>query len=199
MTTEQSGSAGESPSMGAFDDALRVIDRASGRASRALFDVGIYVMQPALVALVTFDVVLRYVFDSPLQWARDVSGLLLLMSIVSVLPHAWDRSYHIRMEVIYDHFSAQRKRAVDVISAAAGTVFFGMMTVQAARYIPFMIRTNETGEDLLWPLWPYMAFMAVCGAVTVARLIANPSGDPGGRGGHGAVPADPPETGGPGL
>ena len=158
-----------------MDSAFARVDRWSGEASHQLFRLGSYVMLPALVVLVTLDVVLRYVFDSPLQWARDVSGLFLLMAICAVLPHAWDRSYHIRMEVVYDRFSERGKRQVDVLSAASGIVFFGMMAFQAARYVPFMIRTGETGEDLMWPLWPYMAFMASCALVTVARLFANPA------------------------
>jgi TRAP-type C4-dicarboxylate transport system permease small subunit len=168
----------EPPAVGAssaLDAAVRALDRWSERASRALFRLGIYVMLPALVVLVTADVVLRYLFDSPLQWARDVSGVFLLMSIAAALPHAWDRSYHIRMEVVYDRFPARWRGAADVLSAAAGVVFFGLMAAQAAAYVPFMIRTGETGEDLLWPLWPYMAFLSVCAALTVVRLVANPT------------------------
>lgn len=158
-----------------IDAAFERIDRWSVWASARLFALGIFVMLPALVLLVTTDVLLRYVFDAPLQWARDVSGLFLLMSISAALPLAWDRSYHIRMEVVYDKLTASRRRLVDVLSAVSGVVFFGMMAVQAARYVPFMMRTGETGEDLLWPLWPYMAFMAVCGFVAVARLLCNPA------------------------
>jgi TRAP-type C4-dicarboxylate transport system permease small subunit len=158
-----------------LDAAFLGLDRASARAARVLFVVGIYMMLPTLVTLVTADVVLRYVFDSPLQWARDVSGLLLLMSISAALPLAWDRAYHIRMEVVYDRFPPARRRFVDVLSVVSGVIFFGMMAVQAARYVPFMMRTGETGEDLLWPLWPYMAFMSFCGFVAVARLLVNPA------------------------
>ena len=107
--------------------------------------------------------------------ARDVSGLFLLMAIAAALPHAWDRAYHIRMEVVYERFPPRTRRAVDVLSAVAGVVFFGLMSVQAAAYVPFMMRTGETGEDLLWPLWPYMAFLSACAALTVLRLVCNPS------------------------
>lgn len=183
--SERSGAAG----VGVLDSGMLAVDAWSTKWSVRLFRLGIYVMLPALVVLVTTDVVLRYVFDAPLQWARDVSGLFLLMSIAAALPHAWDRAYHIRMEVVYDRFPPRMRRAVDVLSAVAGVVFFGLMAAQAAAYVPFMMRTGETGEDLLWPLWPYMGFLSVCAALTVLRLIGNPSMGAGHAGGsHDAAP-----------
>lgn len=153
------------------------VDRVSERVSWELFRVGIYGALPALVVLVSTDVTLRYVFNAPLQWARDVNGLLLLLSIFCGLPYAWDRGYHIRMEIFYVRVGRERRRLLDVITAVAGIVFFGLMAVQAARYVPFMIRTNETGEDLLLPIWPFMAILAFCSLIMVLRLFANPAAD----------------------
>ena len=160
-----------------FDSVLQRLDRWSERVSYEFFRFGLLVLIPALVCLVCLDVTLRYVFNAPLQWARDVNGLLLLLSIFCALPHAWDRSYHIRMEVFYSHFSRKRKRLADVISAVAGVIFFALMTVQAARFVPFMIQTGETGEDLECPLWPFMGLLSVCAALVVARVLSNPSAE----------------------
>jgi len=134
------------------------------------------VTMPALVVLVTLDVALRYVFNAPLQWARDVNGLLLLITIFCALPHAWDRAYHIRMEVFYTRFSESRRRLADVVSSLAGVVFFGLMAVQAVLFVPFMIQTGETGEDWDFVLWPFMGIVAFCASVMVARIFSNPSG-----------------------
>lgn len=160
-----------------IDAAGRWVDRVSERASFWLFRVGIYVALPALVGLVTLDVTLRYVFDAPLQWARDMNGLLLLTALFCSLPHAWDRAYHIRMEVFYDRLRDRSRRRVNVLSAVAGIVFFGLMAVQGARFVPFMIHTGETGEDLSLPIWPAMAMLSVCALVMVARLFSNPGAD----------------------
>jgi hypothetical protein len=65
---------------------------------------------------------------------------------------------------------------LDVLASFAGIVFFGFMAVQGALYLPFMIRTNETGEDLLLPIWPFMVVLSLCALVTVARLFSNPAG-----------------------
>ena len=173
----EAGEGGEA--LARLDRAAAWVDRVSERVSWELFRLGIYVALPALVVLVTADVTLRYVFNAPLQWARDVNGLLLLVSIFCALPHAWDRAYHIRMEVFYIRLAREKRRRLDVLSAVAGIVFFGLMGLQGARYVPFMIQTGETGEDLLLPIWPFMGFLAVCSFVMVARLFANPAADEG--------------------
>ncbi|HUF74799.1 MAG TPA: TRAP transporter small permease [Longimicrobiales bacterium] len=160
---------------GSLDRVGAWVDRVSERVSWELFRLGIYVAIPALVVLVSTDVTLRYVFNAPLQWARDVNGLLLLVSIFCALPHAWDRSYHIRMEIFYNRLAPAKRRRLDVLASVAGIVFFGLMAVQGARYVPFMIQTNETGEDLLLPIWPFMAFLSVCAFVMVLRVFANPA------------------------
>lgn len=168
--------AGEERGPGWIDRAAEAVDRVSQRISHEMFRFGIYVTMPALVALVSLDVALRYVFNAPLQWARDVNGLLLIISIFCALPHAWDRAYHIRMEVFYTRFSAARRRLADVLSAVSGIIFFGFMAVQAARFVPFMIQTGETGEDWDFVLWPFMGVVSFCAFVMVARIFANPAG-----------------------
>ena len=159
-----------------FDAALEIVDRWSEKLARRMFAVSIYVMMPALVALVTLDVALRYLFNAPLQWGRDVNGLLLLMTIFGALPHAWDRSYHIRMEVLYVRLSDARRRTVDVLASVAGIIVFGLMAVQGARFVPFMMSTGETGEDLDQPLWPFMGILAACAGVMAARVFSDPAG-----------------------
>jgi len=160
-----------------LDRVADTLDRVSERVSYDMFRFGIYVTMPALVVLVSLDVMLRYVFNAPLQWARDVNGLLLIISIFCALPHAWDRAYHIRMEVFYTRFTAARRRLADVLSSLAGVVVFGFMSVQAARFVPFMIQTGETGEDLDFVLWPFMGVVSFCAFVMVARVFSNPSAD----------------------
>jgi TRAP-type C4-dicarboxylate transport system permease small subunit len=186
----------DGPALAPVDRLATWIDHVSGRVSWGLFRLGIHIALPALVVLVSADVTLRYVFNAPLQWARDVNGLLLLMSIYCAIPYAWDRAYHIRMEVLYLRVSPAKRRGLDVLASVAGIVFFGLMAVQGALYVPFMIQTGETGEDLMLPIWPFMGFLALCSAVMVARLFANPAGAD--LGSHDSAPdadARPPEEG----
>jgi len=161
------------------------IDRWSGRASLALFRLAAYGGLPALVVLVTLDVALRYLFDAPLRWGRNVNGLLLLVTMFSALPHAWDEGYHIRMELLYNRTRGKTRGLADILASLAGIWVFGLLAAQALRFVPYMWRTHETGEELLLPVWPLMGFMGLCGLVFVLRLLSNPRGrelgDEGGR------------------
>jgi len=150
------------------------LDRWSAHASRWLYSLGVYGALPALLSLVTLEVVLRYAFNAPLQWSRDANGLLLLVTLFSALPHAWDRGYHIRMEIVYARMSARWRTIADVLSALAGFVFFALLSAQAVIFSRYMFTTSETGEDLIAPLWPFMVFVGICGAVFSMRLLANP-------------------------
>ena len=51
------------------------LDRWSERVAYELFRLALYVTMPGLVILVTLDVALRYLFNAPLQWGRDVNGM----------------------------------------------------------------------------------------------------------------------------
>ena len=51
-----------------LDAGLEVVDVWSNRISIALFRVAVDFALPALMVVVTLDVILRYVFNSPLPW-----------------------------------------------------------------------------------------------------------------------------------
>ena len=89
---------------------LNAIDRLSKRLSIYLYNLSAYLTLPLLLFLVCFEVIMRYIFNTPLEWSSDVNGLLLLVTLFSALPHAWDSGYHIRMEIFYDRMPESKKK-----------------------------------------------------------------------------------------
>lgn len=170
-----SGTPAADPGPPARQSFLDRLDDLSARAARWLFHLAVYGGLPALVVLVTLDVILRYFFDAPIRWSRDANGLLLLITMFGALPHAWDAGYHIRMELIYERLHGLRRALADVTAALCGIVFFGLLAFQAARFVPFMARVHETGEDLLISMWPFMAYVGLSAVVFVLRLVSNPT------------------------
>ena len=153
------------------------IDRWSMQTSRWLCNIAVYGALPGLFIFVTLDVVLRYAFNSPLQWSRDVSGLLLLVTLFSALPYAWDQGYHIRMEILHARLARHLRNAADIVSAAAACSFLLLLGIQAVMFSYYMFLVDETGEDLNALVWPFMLYVAICGFVFAARVISNPSAE----------------------
>lgn len=177
---------------GTLDAVLERVDGVSSRLSVALGKFAAFVTLPALMVLVSVDVAMRYLFESPIRWASDANGLLLLVTIFSALPDAWDRGYHIRMEILYGKLRGRTRGLADVAAATVGIAFFAAMGVQAFRFAPYMARTAETGQDLLIPVWPFMAYLGFCALLLAARLLGNPEMRPPGTEVEGRPPGGGP-------
>ena len=142
-----------------------------GFLSLSLHKLGTIVFVSAMILVITLDVILRYVFKTPLLWGKDANGLLLLVVFFASLSRCWDEKRHVHMEILYNRFKGRLKAAADIIAALTGILFFGMLGIKCIEDIPYMITTNETKEFLPVPLWPFSAFMALCSFVLSFQLI----------------------------
>ena len=128
---------------------------------------------PGMAVLITLDVIMRYVFDSPFIWGTEANGLMLLIVFFGCLTHCWTAKRHIRMELIYGKFKGKLRILADIVASLTGLLFFGMVAVQAFREIPHMIKINETGETFLIPLWPFKLYMGLCSLLFSLLLLVS--------------------------
>ena len=86
-----------------------------------------------IMMLVTaLDVVARYVFNRPLLWGwllnRQLFGIFILFAGVYTL----FKGEHIRIEILYDHFSPGLKKVAKWIGLLAFISFMGVLVWQAS-------------------------------------------------------------------
>lgn len=139
--------------------------------SRWCHEFGILVVLPLMVLIITCNVAMRYFFNAPLPWGEEINGLLLFLALFLSMTYTWDQKKHIRMELVYVHLKGPWRALSDVLTALAGIVFFGLLGMQSIFDIGYMIKTNETGEELHIPLWPFRALAALISFVFVFKLI----------------------------
>jgi TRAP-type C4-dicarboxylate transport system permease small subunit len=76
-----------------------------------------------IVAVMFYEVVVRYVFEAPTLWANELSlwmaGFVFLLSGL----YAMQQRSHIRIYIIYDMFPRSLQRACDVISTVLILLF----------------------------------------------------------------------------
>ncbi len=83
-----------------------------------------------LIAIICYDVFVRYVLNMPTDWADDLScyifGTIWLIGGAYALHH----KAHVRMEVFYDRLPSRWRNLVDVLTAPFLFIFAGILLWQ---------------------------------------------------------------------
>ena len=105
----------------------------------------------AMVIVILWEVISRYVFNSPTTWAFD--GMRLIGGAIIVIGWAYAQLHneHIRVDIFYTHLSARKKAVVDIV----GSVLFFFPLLGVVTYI-VVLRELEfllTGQILAFSFW----------------------------------------------
>lgn len=139
--------------------------------SRILHCAGIFVCIPALIVILTIDVSLRYIFNSPLLWGGEVSALILSLVFIASLPQITDTDSHIRMDMLYRLMPPKVKALADGLAGLCGTLFALMLTYQSFKSCAEMYHWQEGAEMIDIPYWPFVLFAGVCGLILSLQFI----------------------------
>ncbi len=125
-----------------------------------------------IMAITTWEVISRYLFNRPTTWAwlvnRQLFGLFILMAGAYTLVH---RS-HIRIEMIYERYPDRVKTIVQYLSFAALVVFVGALVWQGAimGLDAFAVKERAAGMFKL-PLYPLKLLIPVFGVLFILAGI----------------------------
>lgn len=72
-----------------------------------------------------FEVMARYVFNSPTFWAHESTTFLIAATFLIGGPIALARDKHIRVRIFYDGISPARRRLLDIFNSVLALLFFG--------------------------------------------------------------------------
>ncbi len=91
--------------------ALRFIDRINEYTGKAVSFLLLF-----LIAIVTYEVIARYVFKSPTIWVHELSAMLFGAYIVLAGGYIHYLKAHVAMDIFYNRLSVRKKALLDVIT-----------------------------------------------------------------------------------
>jgi TRAP-type transport system small permease protein len=141
------------------------MDSAVKFLSLAFHRVGTIVFLPAITFLVTIDVILRYVFNSPIWGSKEINGLFLSMVLFLSLSYCLDEKRHVQVELIYGRLRGKMRALADMIIAISCMLFAGLMGLHYISDLPYVFRTGESGEELGIPFWPIKIIICLCSSL----------------------------------
>ena len=130
------------------------------------------------MAISVFEVIMRYIFDSPTSWVHETTVMLIAVIFTLGGPVALARDKHIRVRLIYDWVSPRTRRWLDVFNSAV-ILLFGVGFSYAAWTMVSNAFFNPAGQWQLersgtsWnPPFPALTKFFILLAVTLMTVQA---------------------------
>jgi len=77
--------------------------------------------------IVSYEVIMRYIFNSPTIWVNEISRFLQIWATYLALTYTFHKNDFIRITVIYDKVGDKGKKILDLISAIFILIFSGFV------------------------------------------------------------------------
>ncbi|OPY87902.1 MAG: Tripartite ATP-independent periplasmic transporter [Smithella sp. PtaU1.Bin162] len=143
-----------------FIRAVDAISEYSGRWVSWIVYVGIIML--------SLEVVLRYVFNSPTVWAHGYTQRLYGSYFVLIGAYTFIHKGHVRVDLLYERVSQKGKAVLDIINCAFLLVWSGVLVPVSIAFFLKSYNMNEVDEMVLaHPIW-WVKFMIIIGMLLIS-------------------------------
>lgn len=100
-----------------------------------------------IVALMSVNVLLRYLFSVGSVWAQELEWHLLVPLILFGMSYALRHGEHVRVDILYGRFTARNKARVDLLSATLGIAISIIIIWLSLHYVEQAYVIDEGSAD----------------------------------------------------
>ncbi|WP_206026890.1 TRAP transporter small permease subunit [Jiella endophytica] len=147
----------------------------TGWIDRLSFYSGEFVSYWAVIAVFVYyyEVVARYVFNSPTNWAHEGMYLMFGMQYLIMGAYAMLSESHVRVDIFYAPLSPRRKALADILTSVFFFIFAGVLLVTGWIFAVDATRVNEVSFTE-WQLtyWPFKWAIVVGAFLLILQGIA---------------------------
>ena len=167
-TAPAPGASGDFPPI--FYAVIRWIDRFSDLTGR-LFAL----TQVFLMVTITYEVIVRYFFNSPTVWVFESSTMANGASFMLACGYALYKGAHVRTDIFWEKFSERRKGVIDLVSYLVlffPTMLFFMWVGIDGTTHSFI--TGERSMESIWRaiMWPFRAAIPVAAVLFMIQGVS---------------------------
>ena len=152
------------------DPTLGMHTRFTDRIDAFNVKVGEFVAYWAVLAVFAYyyEVLARYVFNSPTNWVHESMFLMFGMQYMLSGAYAYREDQHVRVDVIYSQFSPRGKAIADIVTSVFFFIFTLTLMWTGARFALDAINNSEVSFTE-WGIqyWPVKLTMPI-GAALIA-------------------------------
>jgi TRAP-type C4-dicarboxylate transport system permease small subunit len=150
----------------------------------------------AIVALITYDVAMRFFFEQPQLFVDEVASFLELLVIFGGLAYTFRTGGHVRVDLVTTHLPRRARGVLRAISLVLGLVFLGVVMWPTVQSALTAYRYGRVSAVMLYPLWLPMLLIPLGLALLAAAMVAALAAQLRALRGPHADELPPPETAG---
>lgn len=126
-----------------------------------------------VVFVIVYEVIARYVFKAPTQWANEAMGMGC--ALVYVMAGAWalQSDKHMKLELIYNRLTDRGKAGMDVATFGFFVLYIVMLLWSASNYSwesILLLETSSSGWNP--PVYPIKSALAIGTALVLLQGTA---------------------------
>ena len=122
--------------------------------------------------IVTYEVIMRYIFRSPTIWVADISLLLCIGSVFFAVGYAMKQEAHIAVDLITGRLSYRNQVLFSVINLIFSAVYCSFLTWKGAEVAIVTLRAGEMSAfGFRFPMAIPRGFIPIGGILLLLELI----------------------------
>ena len=126
----------------------------------------------AIGFIVSYEVIMRYLFNSPTIWVNEVSRFLQIWATYLALTYSFHKNDFIRITVIYDRLNENGKKILDFISFVFILIFSSFVVYYGWLIAYDSLKVGRTSSTILdVPSFLTELAIPLCFAFLVLRVI----------------------------
>ncbi|TIN51143.1 MAG: TRAP transporter small permease subunit, partial [Mesorhizobium sp.] len=120
-----------------------------------------------------YEVVARFVFNSPTNWVHESMFLMFGMQYMLAGAYAYRDETHVRVDIVYSHLSERGRAICDIITSAFFFLFVGTMLVAGWRFASDAMAVGESSFTE-WGIqyWPVKLAIPVGAALLLLQGVS---------------------------
>ncbi len=133
------------------------------------------VLVVALIVLMLYDVMMRYVFNAPTLWGYDVNTFLMGAAFILSVGYALSLDAHVRVDLIY---TPRTRHLLDWVDLAGFTLILlpasAWITLGLWNYFAESLHTGERSGTSAWNpvLWPFRLTLCLGFLALTVQIVA---------------------------
>jgi TRAP-type C4-dicarboxylate transport system permease small subunit len=133
--------------------------------------VNVYLIFPMLVTLILADILLRFFLNSPLIWAHEVSGLLLICLFFLSIPSCIQSKQLLHVDLVYRLMGSKQQACASYLSLALLLGFSVLLICQGYLGIIDSLEYDGRAYTINIPYWPFYGLITFVGLTSAGQCL----------------------------